>query len=858
MGARRKPEGKIPPQKSSSKVAQSRILRPASSSSATSAKVTSPKTHSKQHSRSPVEKKSSANRPQFLSAESQGYRDRLSFLLSSTPAIIYAVEMTGEKRATFVSDNIVAILGYQPSECLNDPMFWIDRLHPEDQPLVLAGFDQLPERGTDTYEYRFRHKDGAYRWMRDDVRLIRDAAGSAIEIVGSWFDITGQKQAEQALLKTQQQLSVHESLYKTLFDRNPHMYFTIERDGTIVSVNQQGAIQLGYSVEELTGRPVTILFPDEQHEAVRAQVTRCFEQAGVTHQWEIAKVLKDGTPMWVQETAVVIQDERSQPLLLILCQNITEHKAAGEALRKAHDELDQRVQDRTAELRQAFQSLNQTTTHLHTLLDQSPLAIIELDLTANVRRWNDAATELFGWTKEEVLGQELPYLSLGQEEESSQIWSRMMRGEPQRNVELRRQRKDGAPVDLSLWSIDLRDPNGARIGYICFFIDITERKKLEAQFRQAQKMEAIGRLAGGVAHDFNNLLTIINGYSAQLVAELSSDPSLREMATETLNAGERAAELTKQLLAFSRRQVLKLQSLNVNESIRSIGSMLTRLLGDDITLTLNLEPDLWAIESDKGQLDQVVLNLAINARDAMPKGGTLTITTSHHLTTQKLPEAHRIMPNGPYVRLSIGDSGYGMSAETLAHIFEPFYTTKPVGQGTGLGLATVYGIVKQSHGYIFVESIVSQGSTFHLYFPRWSGSLPQAAAPTASRSTGTETILLVEDQHSVRTFTVRALKKYGYQIHEASNGEEALRIAAGLHEPIHILLTDVIMPQMTGLVLAERLRQQWPGLRVLFMSGFTDFAQSSCLEMPGTAFIQKPFLPDVLARQLRQLLDDSV
>ncbi|MEP6890555.1 MAG: response regulator [Nitrospirota bacterium] len=388
--------------------------------------------------------------------------------------------------------------------------------------------------------------------------------------------------------------------------------------------------------------------------------------------------------------------------------------------------------------------------------------------------------------------------------------------------------------------------------------DVTERKRLEEQLRQAQKMDAVGRLAGGVAHDFNNLLTIINGYSAMLIDRLPPVDPRHMMAVETLKAGERAGELTKQLLAFSRKQVLLPQPLNFNESLRSVSSMLSRLLGEEVTLTLDLAPDLWSINGDKGQLNQVTMNLAINARDAMPNGGTLTIATRNLSVTQEGSVRYRLMPPGDYVHVSIRDTGRGMSPEILSHLFEPFFTTKEVGQGTGLGLATVYGIVKQSQGYICTDSTPDQGTTFHLYYPRVIAVPAVTETPLVRHRKGSENLLVIEDQDAVRALIVQALKQDGYQVIEAANGEEALGVAASLSEPIQALVTDVIMPQMSGLVVAERLRHIWPGIKVLFMSGYVDLTKPAFLDGPGTAFIQKPFLPDELTRHLRNLLDRSI
>ncbi|MCS6318804.1 MAG: PAS domain S-box protein [Nitrospira sp.] len=518
--------------------------------------------------------------------------------------------------------------------------------------------------------------------------------------------------------------------------------------------------------------------------------------------------------------------------------------------REAQEALEHHVRERTDELRR-------TTAHLETIIEDSPLAMIELDQAGLITTWNAAATALFGWTKDEVLGKELPYVPPGQEEVSKDLWTAVMSGAAPRNLELRRQRKDGALVDVNMWGSLLQGPGGQAVGSIGFFVDITKHKQLEDQLRQAHKMEGIGRLAGGVAHDFNNLLTVINGCATLLLEQVRAEDPLHHLLTEILTAGQRAAALTKQLLAFSRRQVLTFQIFDLNEALSSISSMIERLIGEDISLVRNLDSRPCTIRADRGQIDQVVLNLAVNAKDAMPAGGTLTIATQALFITPDSPVPHPTLLPGAYAHLSIRDSGEGMDRTTLSHIFEPFFTTKEDGKGTGLGLAMVYGIVKQSQGFIFADSTPGEGSIFDLYLPLVEAPSPTTSLPLPSKPHGgRETILLVEDQQAVRMLLTQALSDYGYTLLEASSGQEALRLVAATHTPIHILLTDVVMPQMTGPTLAEHLRQQWPELRVLFMSGYAEGSVlPTFLSEPGTGFIQKPFLPTELAQKLRELLD---
>jgi len=478
-------------------------------------------------------------------------------------------------------------------------------------------------------------------------------------------------------------------------------------------------------------------------------------------------------------------------------------------------------------------------------------------------RFNKAGEDLLGYSREDLIGKnDYDFFPKAEADfftahDRHVLKSGRLLDIPEESIQTR----DKGKRILHTKKIPIFDEAGTPQYLLGISEDITERKRLEAQFRQAQKMEAVGRLAGGVAHDFNNLLTVINGYSAILIDRLSPEDPLHEMAVETLKAAERAGELTKQLLAFSRKQVLMPQTLNINDSLRSIRSMLSRLLGENVRLTMDLAPDLWSINGDKGQLDQVTMNLAINARDAMPNGGDLRIVTRNISVTperSERPDRHRVMPLGDYVHVSVHDSGHGMSAETITHLFEPFFTTKEMGQGTGLGLATIYGIVKQSQGYIFADSALDQGSTFHLYYPRVVAAPAMTETPPVRCRKGSESLLVVEDQDSVRALIVQTLKQYGYRVIEAANGEDAIRAAASLPEPIQALVTDVIMPQMSGLVVAERLRLIWPSTRVLFMSGYSDLIKPALLDEQGTAFIQKPFLPDDLARHLRDLLDKPI
>jgi signal transduction histidine kinase/ActR/RegA family two-component response regulator len=419
-------------------------------------------------------------------------------------------------------------------------------------------------------------------------------------------------------------------------------------------------------------------------------------------------------------------------------------------------------------------------------------------------------------------------------------------------------RQDGTPITLRCSGRRVNGENGLPAYFEVFAEDVTEKRVLEKQLRMAQKMEAIGRLSGGIAHDFNNHLGVIIGYSRVLKKALGEKNALCDHALEIEKAGQRAASLTKQLLAFSRQQVLTPSVLSLNTLASDMENMLPRLLGEDVAVSLALEPKLDSVKADPSQIEQVIMNLAVNARDAMPTGGKLKIRTANVELDQTYTRTHPGSRPGNYVLLAVTDTGTGMDSGTITHIFEPFFTTKDVGKGTGLGLATVYGIVKQSNGYIWVDSAPGKGTSFEIYLPRHVGQ-PAAEEPKADgteRLRGSESILLVEDAQPLRKLAQTFLEAAGFRVWSAGSGEEALEVAAGSGVNFDLLLTDVVMPGMNGRVLAEQLLPRQPGMRVLYMSGYTDsfIAGHGVLE-PGTYLVHKPFTEEELIRKAREVLD---
>ncbi len=493
----------------------------------------------------------------------------------------------------------------------------------------------------------------------------------------------------------------------------------------------------------------------------------------------------------------------------------------------------------------------------HTLMERAGDAILVLDPLGRVLEVNLRAEELLGRPRAGLVGRAYhEFVSPAERDGEREKFWELLAGGPARSGSARLVRADGSAVTADL-SASVVEVGGEQV-VLLIARDATERARLEQHLRQAQKMEAVGRLAGGVAHDFNNLLTVINGYADMLLGDLPAGDPGRWALAEIRQAGDRAAALTRQLLAFSRQQVTQPEVLDLNAVVAETGGMLRRLIGEDVELTTDLAPDLGRVLADRGQLGQVLLNLIVNARDAMPQGGKLTIATAN---VELGEDDLRLRPGcrgGRYALLTVSDTGCGMDEATLARVFEPFFTTKGPGQGTGLGLATVYGIVKQSEGYVYASSAPGRGTTFQVYLPRVEAQFPCAEAPETAGAgpAGSETVLLVEDEAAVREFAATALRRAGYTVLEVAGGEEALRLAAGHPGPVPLLVTDVVMPGMGGRLLAERLQERHPGLRVLYLSGYTDDAVvRHGVREAEVAFLQKPFTAESLARKVREVLD---
>ena len=607
----------------------------------------------------------------------------------------------------------------------------------------------------------------------------------------------------------------------------------MDPDGNINIFNQTAEQITGYTLPELKGRNwFETLVPKDRYPYVWDEFTRLID--GETPQtFENPILTKSGEERQIIWENNQIRVDGKIVATISFGNDITERKRAEEALR----ESEERYRD---------------------LVENAHDIIFAHDLKGNYTSVNRAGEQITGYTHEECLALNIADTIAPEDvRKVREMMSKKLVGEKVTAYEVELLAKDGSRIAVEV-NTKLILQDGLPIGVQGIARNVTERKQLEDQLRQSQKMEAIGQLAGGVAHDFNNLLTAINGYSSLALQRIEDNHPLRSYLEEIKKAGDRAANLTRQLLAFGRKQILQPLPINLNDIVTDMNKMLRRLIGEDVELTAKLDPALKNIKADPGQIEQVLVNLVVNARDAMPKGGHLTIETASVELDQEYARRRVGVLPGSYVMLAVSDTGMGMNPETQERIFDPFFTTKEKGKGTGLGLSTVYGIVKQSGGNIWVYSEAGRGTTFKVYLPELeiASAKTDTAVVEAPMPSGSETILLVEDEDVVRGLAATILEQSGYKVLTASRGEEAIRLCLQRAEPIHLLLTDVVMPETSGKEIADRLRELLPGLSVLFMSGYTDEAivHHGVLDS-NVEFIQKPFTPAALVRKVREVLD---
>jgi two-component system, cell cycle sensor histidine kinase and response regulator CckA len=493
------------------------------------------------------------------------------------------------------------------------------------------------------------------------------------------------------------------------------------------------------------------------------------------------------------------------------------------------------------------------------LVDGTDDAIVSATLDGAILTWNPGAERLYGYVADEILGRDVSLLIPAEREADRRLLlSRVRSGERIPAFDAAHRRKDGSPVTVSLSLSPVKDRHGRVVAVAGIAHDVTESRRVESELRQIAKMDAVGRLAGGLAHDFNNMLTVIDGYSQLVLMKLPADSPVRGLVEEIHKAGDRAADLTRQLMVFSRKSMVEPQVLNLTDIVQSNAEMLRRVLGEDVSMVTSVEPALAHVMADRSQLEQVLVNLIINARDAMPGGGCLTISTANVRFDTAHGVAPREIPAGQYVELSVADTGLGMDAATRSRLFEPFFTTKGSGRGTGLGLAMLQHFVMQSGGFVAVDTEPGRGSCFRIYLPTVLLPVaPGTPAAAADSPSGSETVLVVEDDDAVRQFTEAVLLAAGYQVLSAAHGDDALTLARTHAGPVHLLITDVVMPVLDGHALASRFRRLHPEAHVLFTSGYTPEAVSRRgITIPAAQFIQKPYSPAALCRLVRAALDD--
>jgi two-component system, cell cycle sensor histidine kinase and response regulator CckA len=638
---------------------------------------------------------------------------------------------------------------------------------------------------------------------------------------------------QNQLLLSSRELQKNLSLLQGITEGTTDSVFVKDLQGRYLMINSAGAQLLGRRVEEVIGKDDTELFTPETGREIMAADRKVVE-SGRTQTYEELGI-SAGVERTYLSTKGPHRDSNGKVVgLLGICRDITDRKRAEQEFRQSQQKL-----------------------RIH--FEHTPLAVVEWDTRLRITEWSPSAERVFGYSRQEAIGRDAGFLvppalrphvdRMGHELLAQKGGTRSTND----NIT-----KDGRTISCEWYNTPLVDESGQVLGVASLVQDVTERVALEERLRQSQKMEAVGRLAGGVAHDFNNLLTVIMGYSQILTDGLPAISRLKDATAQIRSAADRAAGITRQLLAFSRKQVLSPRVIDLNDIMLNLDSMLLRLIGEDIEVLTIPGRDLGAVKADPGQIEQVLMNLALNARDAMPDGGKLTLETENMELDESYAREHEPLKPGRYVMLAVSDTGTGMSPETQAHIFEPFFTTKEVGKGTGLGLSMVYGIVKQSGGYIWVYSEPNRGTTFKIYLPRVDQLVEAVGVEKrpAGVQRGTETILLVEDDAQLRALASSVLTHCGYKVFSAAGTEEGLALCRENHREIHLLVTDVIMPGMNGRQLAEQVKQITPRTKVLYVSGYTSNAivHYGVLD-PGLAFLPKPFSLSALIAKVREVLD---
>jgi PAS domain S-box-containing protein len=758
--------------------------------------------------------------------------DRYRTIVQNLQGIAYRLK--GDYSPIYYHGDSVMVCGRTSEDLMKGSPTWLEMVMEAERP-VFRDFMEAAraEPGKQVHlRYWIHCPDGTDRFIYQLMRFIQAGDGAGGYFDGFIYDTTADKLKELQLTEVSQELN---STFNALYDG----ILITDLNGKIIRCNNSAARLLGAAEADMVGGDISLHLYDRGATSVEDPlflVKRTMKRESVVLSWD-------------DKYFGVRVDPFRNPF--------------GEMVGAVHV-----VSEITTRIR-AEEEVRRVNETLGAIVAGSPLAIITFDVRGRVKSWNRAAEMMFGWTESEALGQVLPEVPEQEAAASMERWNESLAGHPKSNIKSTRVRKDGSFIRLLSSHAVMRNSSGAVEGLLVLALDITEQENMEkavrqrdVEVRQLQKMEAIGRLAGGMAHDFNNILTAILGYGDLLLGKINNDSPLRKNAEEIVKAAGRAADLASHLLTFSRKKMYRNENIDLNLLVDDTAPMVRQIAGENITVRIAKGAGSPVIDGNSGLLQQVLVNLAINSCEVMPAGGLLVIETDVVTMDGDYSSRHPGALPGEYAVLSVSDTGTGMDEEQKAHLFEPFYTTKE--SGTGLGLSTAYGIVSQMNGHFSVYSEKGRGTTFKVYFPLSKSILPGAAPRIALTSGGeiarggTETVLVVEDQEDVKMLACRVLQGAGYRVLSASGGEEALRMALQTEGPIDLLLTDLVMPGMDGQEVASKIALQRPATKILMMSGYTDTVLSArnMIEQ-GAAFLQKPFTAHRLVEKVREVLDGN-
>jgi PAS domain S-box-containing protein len=751
-------------------------------------------------------------------------------LFNESPIVIYACKPDGDFGTTFISAGIRNLLGWEPRDFLEDASFWASNIHPDDKKRVLAGLPKLFEAGAYTHEYRFRHKDGSYRFMNGQLKVEYNESGSPVKLIGYWTDVTDRRKAENILRANEAKLS-------GILELAIEAIISVDANRHIQIFNKGAEAVFGYRSEEIFGEPIEKLMP-ERYRSAHPHYIATFADAPessreMNARGEITGLRKDGTefPAMASVSKLKIGDETAYTVVL---RDISERKQAETRLRESEERF-----------RSAFENTS-VGMGIRDVRNQKFMA-------------NKALQEMLQYSQEELERLKLRNLEEPEKEDHNAALRQSLFAGEIANYQMakRYRRKDGEFVWILTDRALIRAKGGEPIFVVNLHQDVTQLRNTEAQLRQAQRMEVVGQLTGGIAHDFNNILAVLQGNVDLLSEELGGDhPRLQTI----IRASERAGELTQRLLAFSRQQPLAPTAVDPRALFNHIHELLVRTLGETIEIEILVADDTWSVMADPGQVENALLNLAINARDAMQGGGKLAFNAINIELNSNTFEDGWEVTEGDYVRLSVRDSGTGMASEIRERVFEPFFTTKEVGEGSGLGLSMVYGFAKQSNGHVAITSEEGVGTTINLYLPRavLAPEMKEFATGNGPAKGRGQIILVLEDDVDLSDLAAEVLEELGYRAVTANSAVSAHEILAA-EEHVDLVLSDVVLPGGTnGFEFADQAREKVPDLKFVFMSGYpTDAISQWGTSGVNNTLLKKPFKMKELAEVLADALGDA-